>query len=82
MSHIRPQNQRKTPPERGKDGMGAPGIEAENPVATTVHPDPLGSTGTTGLQGFPTTTTYCAPLRPPTYEPGFCHTYKCPAGQL
>jgi hypothetical protein len=62
--------------------MGAPGIEAENLVTTTVYYGSLSVTQTIPLQGFLAYRFYFAPLRPPTYEPGFCHTYKCPVGQL
>jgi hypothetical protein len=56
--------------------MGAPGIEAENPGSTMFYLDPHCTTAATGLQVFLTTTTYSAPLRPPTNEPGLSHHYK------
>jgi hypothetical protein len=62
--------------------MGAPGIEAGNPVVTVVYCGLLKATVTTHLRELQPTTHYYVLLRPPTYEPDFCHPYKCPAGQL
>jgi hypothetical protein len=81
MSHIRPQNQRKTPPERGKDGMGAPGIEAGNLATTTTYYVLLWPTETGRLHAFLTPTTYSVPLRPPTCGPPTGHCYNWQSGQ-
>jgi hypothetical protein len=62
--------------------MGAPGIEAENPVATTVYYVPLWAAEPAPLQGIMGPMFYSVLLSPPTYVPPVRHPYKCLGGQL